>query len=96
MNATAEQPKEKVQNPTINPEKVIESLFLQLKAKPKNYSHTKAIPLFDNRWRINVYAYKQDNIPSLIKRVFIAGSFFVYVDRDGNITKLVSKETYEG
>jgi hypothetical protein len=75
----------------IPPEVVMQNLH-DLIGVPEDYSHTKAINVYDNRWRVNVYRFRNDGIPSLIRRVFIGeNSFFITVDSKGKITSPVNK-----
>jgi hypothetical protein len=89
MTSTEKQQKEKKVG--LAPELVMTNLHDAI-GVPEDYSHTKAINVFDNRWRINVYRFRRDGIPSLIRRVFIGDySFFVQVDNSGKITSELKK-----
>ena len=68
----------------ISPDVVMRNLHNTI-GVPENYSHTRGFNVYDNRWRINVYCFANTDIPSLIKRLFIKKSFFLTVDKDGNI-----------
>ena len=84
MSVSLEKEDKKESKNSVQTETVMQNLHDRI-GVPKSYIHTKALNTYDNRWRINVYAYVQSDTPSLIKRVFIAGSFFVQVDNKGKI-----------
>jgi hypothetical protein len=84
MPVSLEKEDKKENKNSVQSETVMQNLHDRI-GVPKSYSHTKALNTYDNRWRINVYAFIQSDVPSLIKRVFIAGSFFVQVDNKGKI-----------
>ena len=89
MVAAAE--KQEVKKTGIAPEAIMQNLHDVL-GVPEGYSHTKAINVFDNRWRVNVYRFRNDGISSLIRRVYIGeNSFFVHVDSSGKITSELKK-----
>ena len=84
MVSIEKEPSKKESKPTINPELVMKNLHDQV-GVPAYYAYTKAFNVYDNRWRINVYAFKQEAIPTLIKKVFITKSYFLQTDNKGNI-----------
>lgn len=89
MATVAEKPQTKTEK--VSAEVVMQNLH-DLLGVPNDYSHTKAINVFENRWRVNVYRFRRDGIPSLIRRVFIGeNSFFVEVDEKGKITSKLNK-----
>lgn len=92
MTATDKPKKNKSEEKVgIPPETIMTNLHDAI-GVPDDYSHTKAINVYDNRWRINVYRFRRDGLPSLIRRVFIGDySFFVTVDNSGKITSELKK-----
>jgi len=54
----------------------IEKLLFEQVDKPKNYLMTKAIKLWDNRYRINIYVEFEED--KLIKRKIISSYFCHY------------------
>ena len=82
------EPKEQQKNNLNNV--ICESLHNKL-GFPSHYVYTKAINVYDNRWRINVYSKILSDTPSLINRVFIISSYFLQVDNKGKIINEISK-----
>jgi hypothetical protein len=58
--------------------KNIEELLFEQVEKPKNYLMTKAINVFDNKYRINVYCEKEEE--NLTKKRIHASYFARLVD----------------
>ena len=81
--ATKKEPK---QVKEISSEIVMKNLHDKI-GVPPNYSHSRGFNVYDNRWRINVYSFIKTDIPSLIKRLFISNSYFVEVDKEGQIVR---------
>lgn len=67
-------------------EQVLKMLFQQVE-KPKNYFRIKAINVYDNAFRVNIYCEYEDN--NLTKRK-IGQSYFVKVSNDGELTIVLS------
>jgi hypothetical protein len=84
MTATALKKEPKESKTEISPSTIMKNLHDKIQL-PKNYSHTRAFNVYDNRWRINVYSFAKSEVPSLIKKLFISQSFFLQVDKEGNI-----------
>jgi protein involved in sex pheromone biosynthesis len=85
MTATATK-KEQKQVKEISSEIVMKNLHDKI-GIPYNYSHSRGFNVYDNRWRINVYSLVKTDIPTLIKRLFISNSYFVEVDKEGQIVR---------
>jgi|694.fasta_scaffold86727_1 hypothetical protein len=85
MTATATK-KEQKQFKEISSEIVMKNLHDKI-GIPDNYSHSRGFNVYDNRWRINVYSLVRTDIPTLIKRLFISNSYFVEVDKEGQIVR---------
>lgn len=69
-------------NTNIADEFELETLLFKLVEKPQHFLMTKAINLYDNRYRINVYTeFEEDNLTK--KR--IAASYFCHYN-PGNLT----------
>jgi hypothetical protein len=85
MTATATK-KEQKQVKEISSEIVMKNLHDKI-GIPDNYSHSRGFNVYDNRWRINVYSLVKTDIPTLIKRLFISNSYFVEVDKEGQIVR---------
>jgi hypothetical protein len=65
-------------------DKVAESV-LTLLGKPKGLLKIKAIHLFENRFRVNVYEKVYQESEGLIKKLYISESFFCIADEKGGI-----------
>jgi hypothetical protein len=85
MTATATK-KEQKQVKEISSEIVMKNLHDKI-GIPDNYSHSRGFNVYDNRWRINVYSLVKTDIPTLIKRLFISNSYFVEVNKEGQIVR---------
>ena len=85
MTATATK-KEQKQVKEISSEIVMKNLHDKI-GIPDNYSHSRGFNVYDNRWRINVYSLVKTDIPTLITRLFISNSYFVEVDKEGQIVR---------
>jgi hypothetical protein len=64
---------------------------------PPGWVLTKATNVFDNKWRVDVWA-KQPNLgaPCLVNRYTIVDSFFVAVDNEGKVTSPSIELKYKG
>jgi hypothetical protein len=76
MTATATK-KEQKQFKEISSEIVMKNLHDKI-GIPDNYSHSRGF---------NVYSLVKTDIPTLIKRLFISNSYFVEVDKEGQIVR---------
>jgi hypothetical protein len=65
-------------------DKVAENV-LALLGKPKGLLKIKAIHLFENRFRVNVYEKVYQEFEGLIKKLYISESFFCIADEKGGI-----------
>lgn len=88
MSTTIEAPAKKF-NPTRD--KITLSVLNAL-GTPPAYLQTKVIPLFDNRYRVNVYTLVSD--AGTITKSQISDSFFVIADEDGVIQHPVIQKKY--
>lgn len=84
MTATATKKENKESKPSLSPVIVMKNLH-DIVGVPDNYSHSRGFNVFENRWRINVYSFTKTDIPTLIKKMHIAASYFLQVDSAGQI-----------
>jgi len=63
---------------------------------PPGFQKIKAINVYDNRWRVDVYTKVQTEIECLVTRMKISDSFFITVDDKGNILTPISKKYENG
>lgn len=86
MVKTKQQPKEEIEQVDSKHNELlanwISEQVLASVGTPPNFSHIKAINVFGDRWRVNVY----DKSPGFIEKKRIVVSFFCIVDEQGNIT----------
>ena len=64
------------------------SMLLQQVPKPARYEMCRAINVYDNRYRINIYAKEYDSIYDIDKRK-IAQSYFCHLE-DAETLRIVS------
>lgn len=83
MNAALLEPENKTEN--INDQKILDMLW-NLVEKPKNYLKIKVVNVYDNAYRINVWAEIHDPVHKLDK-VKITHSYFCKLYPDGLVIK---------
>lgn len=74
-------------------DKIVISVLKAL-GTPPGYYQTKASNVFDNRWRVDVWATVQQANPGSIAITVITDSFFVIVNEDGKIMSPVITQKY--
>lgn len=77
--------------PPPNPLKeTVEANVLKALGRPKKLHSVVAINLYQNRWRVNVRCFKEDN--GVVPTVSITDSFFLHTDAQGNIKDEIAKK----
>jgi hypothetical protein len=74
----------------------VQTQFAQVKTKTlvsydNGWTHTKAVNVFDDRWRVNVYAKQPNTTNLLVVRSGIVDSLFLIVDGEKVTTEIAKK-----
>jgi hypothetical protein len=63
---------------------------------PPGFQKIKAINVYENNWRVDVYTKAQIEIECIVSRMEISDSFFIRVDENGKILTPISKKYENG
>lgn len=93
MNLTKEKPVPVSDEPRLDHHlvKKIVGQVMESLGVPPGWTHTKAVNIFDNRWRVNVYAKQPNTTNVLVVRSGIVDSFFLIVDGEKVTTEIARK-----
>jgi hypothetical protein len=83
--------KEPKANPLLN--KIVLNVLKAL-GTPPGYYQTKASNVFENRWRVDVWATVEQSNTSTIAQTVITDSFFVVADEQGKVVSPIITKKY--
>ena len=66
---------------------LIDSIF-EVLGKPSNYLAHKVSPLWDDRYRVNIYVQEKGEGSEFVKQIRISDSFFVRATPEGKIIQI--------
>lgn len=85
LKAPQEEFVEQVKAPDRELVKKVVGLVMNQLGLPPGWTHTKAVNIFENRWRVNVYAAEPGGSDNLVVRLNICDSFYVILEDDGAV-----------